>query len=111
MENPIAKLKRNREARETRKFGLLPSLLDFLRPPPNAAPRWSSPGDKSVASIRTAELLELRWEKISSGKIQIVGKSAKTRRSHGISVQPVCSAWLKGRDTRRTVIEFQKWLV
>jgi integrase len=55
---------------------------------------------KAFAGVRTAELLQLRWERISSNKIQIVGKSAKTRRSRGIAIQPVLAAWLKGR--RRT---------
>jgi integrase len=98
VENPVARLKRNSEATGDPEIWSPARLARFL-----AAALEHEPAlvvglaIKAFAGVRTAELLELRWERISSNKIQIVGKSAKTRRSRGIPVQLVLSAWLKGR--------------
>jgi integrase len=98
VENPVAKLKRNSEATGDPEIWSPAQLARFL-----AAAMEHEPAlvvglvIKAFAGVRTAELLTLRWERISSNKIQIVGKSAKTRRSRGIPIQPVLSAWLKGR--------------
>ena len=110
VENPVAKLKRNSEATGDPEIWSPVQLARFL-----AAGIEHEPAlvvglvIKAFAGVRTAELLELRWEKISSNKIQIVGKSAKTRRSRGIPIQPVLSAWLKGRrHTKGPVIELSE---
>ena len=98
VENPVARLKRNSEAAGDPEIWSPVQLARFL-----AAALEHEPAlvvglaIKAFAGVRTAELLELRWERTSSNKIQIVGKSAKTRRSRGIPVQLVLSAWLKGR--------------
>ena len=98
VENPVAKLKRNSEATGDPEIWSPAQLARFL-----AAAMEHEPAlvvglaIKAFAGVRTAELLQLRWERISSNKIQIVGKSAKTRRSRGIPIQPVLAAWLKGR--------------
>ncbi|HEY5744049.1 MAG TPA: hypothetical protein VIS99_16105 [Terrimicrobiaceae bacterium] len=98
VENPVAKLKRNSETTGDPEIWSPAQLARFL-----SAAMEHEPAlvvglvIKAFAGVRTAELLELRWERISSNKIQIVGKSAKTRRSRGIPIQPVLSAWLKGR--------------
>ena len=49
---------------------------------------------KAFAGVRTSELMHLRWERVSRNKIQIVGKSSKTRRSRGIPIQLVLAKWL-----------------
>ena len=110
VENPVAKLKRNSEATGDPEIWSPVQLARFL-----AAGIEHEPAlvvglvIKAFAGVRTAELLELRWERISSNKIQIVGKSAKTRRSRGIPIQPVLSAWLKGRrHTKGPVIELSE---
>ena len=98
VENPVAKLKRNSEATGDPEIRSRAELARFL-----AAALEHEPAlvvglaIKAFAGVRTAELLRIALERISSNKIQIVGKSANSRRSRGIPVQLVLLAWLKGR--------------
>ena len=98
VENPVAKLRRNSEATGDPEIWSPAQLARFLA----AAMKYEPTlvvglAIKAFAGVRTAELLQLRRERISSNKIQIVGRSAKTRRSRGIPIQPVLAAWLKRR--------------
>jgi integrase len=98
VENPVAKLKRNSEATGDPEIWSPVELARFLAAAMEYEPALAvGLAIKAFAGVRTAELLQLRWERISSSKIQIVGKSAKTRRSRGIPIQPALAAWLKGR--------------
>jgi len=49
---------------------------------------------KAFAGLRTSEMMKLDWSRISSSKIQILGKTAKTRRSRGVDIAPNLAAWL-----------------
>ncbi len=98
VENPVAKLKRNSEPTGDSEVWTPQQLARFLWAALNHEPALiCGLAIKAFAGVRTSELLQLRWEKISSTKIQIVGKSAKTRRSRGIQIQPVLAAWFVGR--------------
>jgi integrase len=99
VENPVAKLKRNSEATGDPEIWSPVELARFLAAAMEYEPALVvGLAIKAFAGVGTAELLQLRWERISSSKIQIVGKSAKTRRSRGIPIQPALAGGSKDED-------------
>ncbi len=70
---------------------MLQFLADAVKHEPQIVPGLVV---KAFAGLRTSEMMQLDWSRISSNKIQVLGKTAKTRRSRGVGVPPNLTAWL-----------------
>jgi|GEM_PF-1465798 len=94
--NPVEKLKRSTEATGDVQVWTPADLVKFLAAAVEHEPKLvAGLVVKAFGGLRTSELLQLEWKQVYTSKIQILGKTAKTRRIRAVTMSENLMEWLK----------------